>query len=68
MLVAAARDGDGGMTKTEMVTTDDQPKRRNGAARDAVLVSGNALATHLGCTRQNVARLTAEAIIERGTA
>jgi hypothetical protein len=29
------------------------------------LVSGNALATHLGCTRQNVARLTAEGIIER---
>jgi hypothetical protein len=33
--------------------------------RAADLVSGNALATHLGCTRQNVARLTAEGIIER---
>ena len=29
------------------------------------VVSANALATHLGMTRQNVARLTAEAVIER---
>jgi hypothetical protein len=29
------------------------------------VVTANSLATHLGCTRQNVARLTAEAIIEQ---
>lgn len=43
-------------------TEEDRVKER---LRAADLVSGNALATHLGCTRQNVARLTAEAIIER---
>jgi hypothetical protein len=37
----------------------------NGAVCDAVLVSRNALAAHLGMTRHNVARLAAEAIIER---
>ena len=29
------------------------------------IVTANSLATHLGCTRQNVARLTAEAVIEQ---
>jgi hypothetical protein len=29
------------------------------------VVTANSLATHLGCTRQNIARLTAEAIIEQ---
>ena len=46
---------------------------RNGkrAKRDRVnrvaddIVSANSLATHLGCTRQNIAWLTAEAVIER---
>jgi hypothetical protein len=47
-------------------------KRRNGAAakRDTRLVpddvvTANSLATHLGCTRQNIARLVSEAIIEQ---
>ena len=56
---------------TEAVTTahDARPKRRSG--RDKVrmvaddVVTPNSLATHLGCTRQNIARLTAEAIIEQ---
>ena len=51
---------------TDVTTaTPDQTKRRNGAARDPVMVSSYALATHLGMTRQNVARLTAEGIIAR---
>ena len=29
------------------------------------VVTANSLATHLGCTRQNIARLTAEAVIEQ---
>jgi hypothetical protein len=32
---------------------------------DAAIVTANGLATHLGMTRQNVARLMAEAIIEQ---
>ena len=28
-------------------------------------MTANSLATHLGCTRQNIARLTAEAVIEQ---
>jgi uncharacterized protein YdbL (DUF1318 family) len=43
-------------------TEEDRVKER---LRAADLVRGNALATHLGCTRQNVARLAAEGIIER---
>ncbi len=59
---------------TEVVTTthDARPKRRNGAAqRDKArmvaddIVTANPLATHLGMTRQKVARLTAEAVIEQ---
>jgi hypothetical protein len=46
---------------TETVTADDRPKRRNGA----VLVSGNMLAVHFGCSRQHVEQLTAEGVIER---
>jgi hypothetical protein len=61
------------VTMTEAVTTTpDRPKRRNSAAkRDKVrmvaddVVTPNSLATHLGCTRQNIARLTAEAVIEQ---
>ncbi len=44
-----------------LTTTPDRPKRRNGAARDA-LVSGSALATHLGMTRQNVSDFWAAVI------
>ena len=56
------------------VTTQERAtaKRRNGAAkRDKVrmvaddVVTANSLATHLGCTRQNIARLVSEAIIEQ---
>jgi hypothetical protein len=56
----------GMVTMTEVVTTthDARPKRRNGAPkRDKVRmvaddVAPNSLATHLGCTRQDIARLT----------
>jgi hypothetical protein len=59
---------------TEAVTTTpDRPKRRSNGAmkRDKPrmvaddIVTANSLATHLGMTRQNVARLTAEAVIEQ---
>jgi hypothetical protein len=53
------------LVMTESVTTEDRPKRRNGPAREAGLVSANALATHLGCTSQYIARLAADAVIER---
>jgi hypothetical protein len=46
-------------------TTADRPKRRNGAAHAPVLVSGNKLAVHFGCSRQNVDQLTAQGVIER---
>lgn len=49
---------------TEVTTERATAKRRNG--RDVpVLVSGNALAAHLCMTRQNVALLVVEGIIER---
>jgi hypothetical protein len=48
------------------LVTDDRPKRQhNGAARKAVLVSGNMLAVHFGCTRQHVEHLAAQGVIER---
>ena len=51
---------------TELLTTmADRPKRRNGAAHAPVLVSGNKLAVHFGCSRQNVDQLTAQGVIER---
>ena len=60
------------MTEAVTTTHDARPKRSNGAAkRDKVrkvaddVVTPNSLATHLGCTRQNIARLTAEAAIEQ---
>jgi hypothetical protein len=52
-----------------VVTHDRATKRK--PKRDKVrmaaddVVTPNSLATHLGCTRQNIARLTAEAIIEQ---
>jgi hypothetical protein len=60
--LCSQRYGGGGVTMTEVMTAtrDDRPKRHNGSARD-VLFSGTALATHLGTTRQNVAKLTAGA-------
>jgi hypothetical protein len=71
-LFYAAATLQGVVTMTEVVTHDARPKRRNGAAkRDKVhkvaddIVTPNSLATHLGMTRQNVARLTAEAVIEQ---
>jgi len=68
MLARSARDGRLAMstvlTMTEVLTaTDDRPKRRNGPAH--VLVSGNKLAGHFGCSRQNVDQLTAQGVIER---
>jgi hypothetical protein len=41
------------------------PKRDKASAAAGDIVSANGLATHLGMTRQNVARLTAEAVIEQ---
>ncbi len=49
---------------TELVAAG-RPKRCNRAARNAVLVSGNVLAVHFGCTRQHVDQLTAQGVIER---
>jgi hypothetical protein len=48
---------------TELATQKDSAPKRGIAAED--IVTANGLATHLGMTRQNVARLTAEAVIEQ---
>jgi hypothetical protein len=52
---------------TELVTQDRAPKPKRDKARMVAddVVTANSLATHLGMTRQNVARLTAEAVIEQ---
>ena len=58
------------VTMTDVLTaTDDRPKpkRGNGAAHVPALVSGNKLAVHFGCSRQNVDQLTAQGVIERRT-
>ena len=53
----------------DVVVTQDRAAKR--PKRDRVrkvaddIVTANSLATHLGCTRQNIARLTAEAVIEQ---
>ena len=51
---------------SEMLTTtpDDRPKRHKGGV-PKVLISATALGAHLNMTRQNVAKLTLEGIIER---
>jgi hypothetical protein len=49
-------------TPHEATTTKSSGKARNSSRH---LVSGNTLATHLGMTRQNVARLTVEGVLER---
>jgi hypothetical protein len=71
MIASFAAKGDRPMT---MLTTPDRattkPKRGK-VVPDAErlgpddVVTANSLATHLGCTRQNIARLVAEAIIEQ---
>ena len=54
------------VTMTEVSVTDDRPKRGNGAAaHNPVLVSGNKLAVHFGCSRQNVDQLATQGVIER---
>jgi hypothetical protein len=52
---------------TELVTQDRAPKPKRDKVRMVAddVVTANSLATHLGMTRQNVARLTAEAVIEQ---
>ena len=52
---------------TELVTQDRATKPKRDKARMVAddVVTANSLATHLGMTRQNVARLTAEAVIEQ---
>jgi hypothetical protein len=57
------------MTMTETTTTPVRPKRQRKPDRDRMViddvVTPNSLATHLGMTRQNVALLTANAVIEQ---
>jgi hypothetical protein len=54
------------VTMTELVTRNtDRPKRDKVRMVADDIVTANSLATHLGMTRQNVARLTAEAVIEQ---
>ena len=51
---------------TEVVTQERAASKRVKVRMVADdVVTANSLATHLGCTRQNIARLTAEAIIEQ---
>jgi hypothetical protein len=50
---------------TEVTTERAAPKRDRVHRVADDIVTANSLATHLGCTRQNIARLTAEAIIEQ---
>src|SRR6476620_4608309 len=54
---------------TELVTQDraTKPKLKRDKPRMVAddVVTASSLATHLGMTRQNVARLTAEAVIEQ---
>ena len=50
---------------TEVVTRNVRPKRDKVRMVTDDIVTANSLATHLGMTRQNVARLTAEAVIEQ---
>jgi hypothetical protein len=53
-----------GRAMTELATQDGRAPIRDKVRVDDV-VTANGLATHLGMTRQNVARLTAEAVIEQ---
>lgn len=58
---------------TELATHDRAAKRGNGAKRQPKpdrarmvvddVVTPNSLATHLGCTRQNIARLVVEVVL-----
>jgi hypothetical protein len=52
---------------TELVTQDHASKPKRNKVRMVAddVVTANSLATHLGMTRQNVARLMAEAVIEQ---
>lgn len=50
---------------TELVTQDHAPKRDKTRMVADDVVAANSLATHFGCTRQKLARLTAEAVIEQ---
>ena len=48
-----------------VTTTHDRGSKRSKLDHSAVLVSGNKLAVHFGCSRQNVDQLTAQGVIER---
>jgi DNA repair exonuclease SbcCD ATPase subunit len=50
---------------SEMATRERAAKRDKVRKVADDVVTANSLATHLGCTRQNIARLTAEAVIEQ---
>ena len=54
-----------GSAMTELVQQDRAAKRDQVRKVADDVVTPNSLATHLGMTRQNVARLTAEAVIEQ---
>jgi hypothetical protein len=55
-----------GRAMTELAPQKDPaPKRDKDRMAAEGVVTANGLATHLGMTRQNVARLTAEAVIEQ---
>jgi hypothetical protein len=69
---AAAREIKGGFEDRAMAELATQDRRATKPKRDDKprmvaddIVTTNSLATHLGCTRQNIARLVAEAIIEQ---
>ena len=49
----------------QTMTRDSAAKRDKTCMVADDVVTANSLATHLGCTRQNIARLTAEAVIEQ---
>ena len=51
---------------TEVMTQERAARKRDRVHKVADdIVTANSLATHLGCTRQNIARLTVEAVIEQ---
>jgi hypothetical protein len=69
---AAAREIKGGFEDRAMAELATQDRRATKPKRDDKprmvaddIVTTNSLATHLGCTRQNIARLVAEANIEQ---
>jgi hypothetical protein len=67
LVYARPRHCKGMVTMTELLTQDRSAKPKRDKVRMVAddVVTANSLATHLGCTRQNIAWLTAQAIIEQ---